>query len=303
MNYTVSVVMITYGHEKYIEEAINGVFMQQTDFPVELIIANDCSPDQTDEVVKSLLSRAPENITVRYTRHHTNKGMNANFLWAASQATGKYIALCEGDDYWIDPMKLQKQIEFLDAHPDYALSSGYSISIDAHGKILNTPVINSEVKYFSYGIKDILQSSKFETATILFRNNPRLTFPDWFYSFGSDVDSLVLWILKDGGKVHLLNEILSIYRYHPGGATKQDNHQQKLHYYTTMLDLFDGSTNYRYTKEIKLKKEKVRALLSMHILPYWERVLYIVKQTPFFIINRKNNVIPLTWYLRYFLPK
>ena len=117
----VSVIMITYGHEKYIEEAINGVFIQQTDFPVELIIANDCSPDQTDEVVKSLLRRAPENITVRYTKHQTNKGMNANFLWAASQATGKYIALCEGDDYWTDPLKLQKQVDFLEENEEYGV--------------------------------------------------------------------------------------------------------------------------------------------------------------------------------------
>ena len=108
--------MITYGHENYIQEAINGVFMQQTDFNIELIIANDCSPDNTDEVVQNILSTVPDNITVKYTRHRKNMGMIPNFIWALSQVRGKYIALCEGDDYWTDSLKLQTQINLLEEY-------------------------------------------------------------------------------------------------------------------------------------------------------------------------------------------
>ena len=120
----VSVVTITYGHEKYIAETLDGILMQQYDGPVEFIIANDNSPDATDEVVKKyfLENPAPSNFEIKYTKHETNKGMMPNFIWALEQATGKYIALCEGDDYWTDPLKLQKQVDFLESHPDYSVT-------------------------------------------------------------------------------------------------------------------------------------------------------------------------------------
>ena len=116
----ISVVTITYGHEKYITDTLNGVLMQQYDGPVEFIIANDNSPDATDQVVKAYFEQHPvlENFEIKYTRHPVNKGMMPNFIWALEQATGKYIALCEGDDYWTNPLKLQKQVGFLEENPD-----------------------------------------------------------------------------------------------------------------------------------------------------------------------------------------
>ena len=110
----VSVIMITYGHEKYIEEAIRGVFLQKTNFPLELIISNDKSPDSTDEIIKNIIKSAPENISVNYIQHLENIGMLPNFISTLKMAEGKYIAVCEGDDYWTDENKLQKQIDFLE---------------------------------------------------------------------------------------------------------------------------------------------------------------------------------------------
>ena len=135
----VSVVTITYGHEKYITETLDGVLMQQYDGPVEFIIANDNSPDATDEVVKKyfLENPAPSNFEIKYTKHETNKGMMPNFIWALEQTTGKYIALCEGDDYWIDPLKLQKQVDFLESNPDFVLS-GHKVQVIINGELKET---------------------------------------------------------------------------------------------------------------------------------------------------------------------
>ena len=105
----VSVVMITYGHEKFIREAIEGVLMQECDFEVELILANDCSPDQTDSVIQDIIKNHPKGCWIKYIRQENNIGMMPNFIFALKQCKGKYIALCEGDDYWTDPLKLQKQ--------------------------------------------------------------------------------------------------------------------------------------------------------------------------------------------------
>lgn len=116
----VSVVMITYKHEEYLADAINGVLMQECDFGVELIIADDCSPDRTKEIVEGFKSHKNYH-WIKYTRHAKNKGMMANFMWALRFAKGKYIALCEGDDYWSDPLKLQKQVCFLEENPKFGL--------------------------------------------------------------------------------------------------------------------------------------------------------------------------------------
>lgn len=118
----VSVFMITYNHENYIEHAIEGVLMQKTSFPIELIIGEDCSTDNTRKIVREYEGRYTEIIKAQYPEK--NRGMNNNFLTVLQSARGKYIALCEGDDYWTDPLKLQKQVDFLEANPEYSLCVG-----------------------------------------------------------------------------------------------------------------------------------------------------------------------------------
>ncbi len=120
-NIVVSVFMLTYLHADYIKQAINGVLIQECNFPIELIIADDRSPDNTEEVVLEFLKDHPKRDIVRYTRHKENKGMHGNFQWMTDVARGKYIAQCEGDDYWTDPHKLQRQVDFLEENPDYGL--------------------------------------------------------------------------------------------------------------------------------------------------------------------------------------
>lgn len=116
-----SVIMITYNHEKFIREAIEGVLMQICDFDFELIVSNDCSPDTTDKVVRDIKKEHVKGDKIKYFSHKDNLGMQPNFIFAFKQCQGKYIALCEGDDYWTDPLKLQKQVDFLEANPDYGL--------------------------------------------------------------------------------------------------------------------------------------------------------------------------------------
>lgn len=118
-NLMVSVDMITYKHESFINEAIEGVLMQETNFEFDLIIADDCSPDKTQAIVEEIIKVHPKGYRIKYFRNKENLGMEANGFLAAQKCTGKYIAICEGDDYWTDPLKLQRQVDFLEANPDY----------------------------------------------------------------------------------------------------------------------------------------------------------------------------------------
>ena len=120
---SVNVCMITYMHENYIKNSIEGVLSQKTNFPVELIIADDHSPDKTEEIVRNILNNSDSSVNVHYVRHKHNKGLFENFKWVIKKSKGKYIAFCEGDDNWSDPLKLQKQVEFLEANPNYSLCS------------------------------------------------------------------------------------------------------------------------------------------------------------------------------------
>lgn len=112
----VSARIITYNHEPYIARAIEGVLMQETDFPIELVIGEDCSTDRTRDIVFEYQKKYPEIIRVVTSEH--NVGSYQNGLRTTNACRGKYIAYCEGDDYWTDPLKLQKQVDFLEANPD-----------------------------------------------------------------------------------------------------------------------------------------------------------------------------------------
>src|SRR5664280_1048957 len=119
-NTMVSVNMITYNHESYIVKAIEGVLKQKCNFKIELIIGEDCSTDNTAEIVKIYAQKYPEIIKARC--NVLNMGMMTNAVKNLSECAGKYVAICEGDDYWTDPYKLQKQVDFLEANTDFVIS-------------------------------------------------------------------------------------------------------------------------------------------------------------------------------------
>lgn len=118
-NPTVSVKMITYKHGPYIAQAIQGVLMQETTFPVELVIGEDCSKDGTREILLNYQNRYPEMI--RLIVSEKNVGARENSRRTEKACKGDFIAFCEGDDYWTDPLKLQKQVDFLEANLDYGM--------------------------------------------------------------------------------------------------------------------------------------------------------------------------------------
>jgi len=112
----VSVVSITYNHERYIRDALDGFVAQQTDFPVEVIVADDASTDDTPKIITEYANRHPD-LFVPILRSR-NVGLHGNLTGALSATRGEYLAFCEGDDYWTDPLKLTKQVRFLDRHPE-----------------------------------------------------------------------------------------------------------------------------------------------------------------------------------------
>lgn len=220
----VSVVMITYNHEAFIEEALQGVLMQQCDFPLELIIANDHSTDQTHEVIEGLLKATtlPNHITIHNHYHSQNKGMMSNFIWALKQAKGNYIAICEGDDYWTDPLKLQKQVDLMEANENYAGCFHNAVIINSETNN-ETPFLKDDISQTTFKTKDLFEKWLVPTASFMFKNrwdNFVLTksLPEWITSIGSGDLALILFVSLRGS-IKRIEDNMCIYRRHSGGLT------------------------------------------------------------------------------------
>ncbi|MDX5477728.1 MAG: glycosyltransferase [Cyclobacteriaceae bacterium] len=214
----VSVCMITYNHVKFISEAIEGVLKQEVDFEVELIIADDCSTDGTEEIVQNFCKNHPKGDWIKYHRHAENKGMMPNFIWALQRCEGEYVALCEGDDYWCDSSKLKCQVEFLSQNPDCILSFHDALFLFDNGRKRKFSdkyyFLNREDNY--YTIVDLQRYKWFiPTCSIVYRN---LALPQWL-SKSSIGDFSLQLILSDKGRFHFKHEILGVYRIHPQGIS------------------------------------------------------------------------------------
>lgn len=240
--------MITYKHEKFIAQAIEGVLVQKTDFDFHLFIGDDASPDNTSSIVEDYKKRFPGKIS--YIRHETNIGMHANFMGLYSLAKTKYIALCEGDDYWCDEYKLQKQVDFLERNSNYVLCF-------TRGLIFNTFSEQKQVNLDLETGKDLtighfIKRNDQLTATVLIRNDANLKLPDFMIRspFG---DLLVyLWVMYNASaKAFCLPDVTAVYRIHSGGVHGH-HHQSKeklIKAYKMHLVFYDLLKNHLFQNE------------------------------------------------------
>src|SRR5438094_537303 len=140
-SFSVSICMITYNHEKFVAEAIESVLKQKTTFPIELVIGDDKSTDSTPAIIKGYAEKYPGILKVRYNKE--NAGVVLNTVKTIEECSGKYIAMLEGDDYWTDPLKLQKQVDFLEKNPDFACSF-HNVMVLKSGKLQNDDMLQAE---------------------------------------------------------------------------------------------------------------------------------------------------------------
>lgn len=212
--------MITYNHENYISEAIEGVLMQECDFEVELIIADDASLDQTGRIVKKYIDSHPRGHWIQYARHDQNKGMMRNFVWALEQCKGKYIALCEGDDFWIDSKKISKQINFLEINSEFCLSFHSVNVLFPNGKYNEKEIGRKNIEIKQGGIVDLALYGNFiHTPSVVIRKNFD-KIPDYFFDLEVGDFFLYLFVCENGRFVKQ-DFCGAVYRYGVGSFTSE----------------------------------------------------------------------------------
>lgn len=260
----VSIVMITYGHAQYIEESMASILNQNFKGAVELIIANDNSPDNTDTLITRFLetNKLPANFSIKYTRHETNKGMMPNFIWAIREATGTYLAICEGDDYWTDPLKLQKQVDFLETNPDYNVTVGrYKFYYEASKTFKENAEIVDINKPLT--LSDYISFNFSHTSTFLMRMP--LTIPDWFYDVFAGDQSLMIIGIQDK-KIKYFDEFFSVYRINEGSATGQSKRKDPIIAYNNtdvFLNHVNQHTQFQFERQIKRRKKLNKLFFKM----------------------------------------
>lgn len=275
-NIMVSVVMPTYNHEKYIRQAIEGVLMQETDFIFELIIVEDYSTDDTKKIALEYADKHPKIINVLDSEK--NLGITDNYLRAMGVITGKYIALCEGDDYWIDPLKLQKQVDFMESNPDCILCFHPVSHAFVHGDqkdFVFGPKIDQNQKFTS---KEIIEGILIRTVSMLFRTEAIIDLKHWIHGAPLDDLALQLHCASKGNVGYIGGKPMSVYNRGNEGAWSSgefsaESEESKKWYkkrhedHIKVFDMFNTYTQLKFNEQIQ-KRIKISSIRYMsHMLP------------------------------------
>jgi glycosyltransferase involved in cell wall biosynthesis len=280
----VSVDMITFKHENYIAQAIEGVLMQKTNFEFELIICDDCSPGGTEEIVRSYIEKHPQGNRIKYFRHEVNIGMQPNGIFAAKQCNGKYIAICEGDDYWTDPLKLQKQVDFLEANEDFSVCGTYCDVLRNNGlEKRNTK------DFISFNYYEIIKKNPIPTLTLCFRNF--LINYDSLLNYRIGDIPLLLELTRQGFKGAKLPFNSAVYRYHGCGANSGNTRFQNIN--------LQIETKFLYF--IRNTDNEFNFFLRDYLVNLIFQEIKLFLKLEYTIFNFKIIYISLVYYFRVFI--
>lgn len=303
----VSVTVATYQHVNYIKECLDGILMQKTDFPYEIILGEDGSTDGTQQICKEYAEKFPDKIRlfIRDRRLSQYKGSDGritrfNGIWNRMSCRGKYIAWCEGDDYWIDSCKLQKQVNFLETHSNYVLShtsiryyfQSKQTFIDSNDITINSRLIKQGIKF-----ENILKDYKIQAVSVVFRrdlldkiyNSDSFLYKSFYFPMG---DTPLWYGYMKEGKIHFLPEITSVYRKNDASLTGTKDLKARFRFVLSSAELrlylaMRDSLSADFLKYAEHRYAK-------NLLTY---LSFVPDFTPYFSINVKKNVSFFMYYL------
>ena len=250
----VNTLTLTYQQDKYIRDCIEGILMQKTTFPVQVLIHDDASEDKTAEIVKEYHQRFPNLIRAYYQRENTYRNVKRRelrkefFDWIE----GKYIALCEGDDYWTDPLKLEKQVAFLENNPEYSMC--YHDWVGLNDGRFQTPVNNF-----------------CSTHTRVFRNID-IEFPQLKKPI-TNGDSLYKFLLRRKGKIKKIHDIIpAVKREDSKGVWSSLSEEQKVHEriktYKIIIDSLKKDNRFDVNDLLYWRFKLVREMIKSYLKSY-----------------------------------
>ncbi|MBQ6723187.1 MAG: glycosyltransferase [Paludibacteraceae bacterium] len=272
----VSIVILTYNHEKYIAQAIEGVLAQKVSFDYEIILSNDCSTDGTDAVCRKY---AETNLSIRYFNHELNMGLIANHCWSVKQAKGKYIAYCDGDDYWIDEYKLQRQMDYMEAHPECSLCYHNVILEFGNNRSLFLPVAK---RSGAIELAEIVGRWAIPTSAVVYRRELIIGKEDEVINYPNEDYAVEIYMRSKGEYYYDATSIGAVYRRHAASVTAGMNANEIKMYEDIIRLLADAKIWFPNDEDI---------LFDSAIKSYQERVARIERniKNPFLKYLKKNT--------------
>jgi glycosyltransferase involved in cell wall biosynthesis len=248
----VSIMVITYNQEQFISDAIESFLEQKCKFSLEIVIGDDCSTDNTQNIIRDFGSKYPN--LIKPILNPVNLGPLPNAINVLEHCTGKYIALCEGDDFWVDPLKLQKQVDFLEQNNDYVLSFHNVIAVN----VIDDKRTRAEIKQelFKRTPEEIPAEHPTHTSSMLFRNVIR-NFPGDFNKIISG-DSYLQFVLARYGKSTFQKNIYpNVRRRHPQSVWSYKDQEYKIaqgiYLYEKLLEIAINQNEVKYLNKILIK--------------------------------------------------
>ena len=255
-DYILDLPMCVYNHEKYIAQAIEGVVNQVTSFKYRLLIGEDCSTDKSREIIEKYVKLYPDKITPFF--HSKNVGAFENSKVLFRECTSKYIALCDGDDYWTDPFKLERQITFLENNPQYVgcfhnTEERFEDDPDAaSGLYCNYPAARS------ISFNDLCYMNIIPTCSVVYRNGLFDKFPDWYYRLTMGDWPLHL-LNAQFGDYWYIPKVMAVHRLHKKSTWMLQDQNRNVQFvidaYDIMIAGFEQGKSYAYAEELKRGRE------------------------------------------------
>jgi glycosyltransferase involved in cell wall biosynthesis len=261
----VSINCTTYNHEDYIADAIESFLMQKTNFKYEILIHDDASTDRTAEIIKEYEKKYPDVIRPIYQiENQYSKGIKKiSYKFNSTRAKGKYIALCEGDDFWTDPYKLQKQVDYMDRNPDCSMCvhAAYKVTPEKRKMKLHIrPNIGNKI----FSVEEVIEGGGglFATNSIMYSREKGIERPP-FYENAPVGDYPLAIYLALQGTVYYIDEFMSAYRVGVQGSWTSftfSDHRKTITHFQKSIDMLDEINNYTdflYDKAIERRKRDI----------------------------------------------
>ena len=275
----VTIRCITYNHEKYIAQCIEGFLIQKTNFPFEILIHDDASTDDTAIIIRKYEEKFPKIIKPIYqTENQYSKHDDTIVNILNSLTRGKYIAICEGDDYWIDENKLQMQVDFLENNPEYTMCFHSAIQHYENNEIQDAPF--SKIMDRDYSSKQIFKQWIIPTASVVYKSFIMDT--DLYKSMRSDRrlifgDTPLFLACSEAGKIRGFSKNMSVYRRHENGAVWGENLERNYKQYYHNLVISDNIPRLKFIVSFCNKKIAAGSCVSAFIKKEYDKARLFFK--------------------------
>ncbi|MFT5251374.1 MAG: glycosyltransferase involved in cell wall biosynthesis [Flavobacteriales bacterium] len=248
-NIAVSIFILTYNQEQFIAQTIESILSQKTNFNFQLVIGEDCSSDNTRTICEQYVHDYGDKVKL-LPALHSNIGLIANYIRTIKECDGKYIAICDGDDYWTDDLKLQKQVDFLEKNQDYSIVYTAVNRLYPDGQSID---FKYSLNKTQLDFDDLVFDNFIYSVTALFRNTHSnvAAIPGWINNFPFGDWQTYLWVLKDGSKIHFMEDITAVYRMNIGvSSTFMKKNSVYVKVLIDILQYLYEDENFSHKKEI-----------------------------------------------------